>query len=318
MYMMLSSLLHVIPDLLPQEMGMGDCPPNAMFDCAQEIFRQATGLWIDRALGTAQTVFVSLALLEIVVTGWVYMTSKKGSDVSDLLGQFALKLGLLAFVLGLLSTYHHWLPLVTTTFGDSAIYIGGDEVEQLSPTHLVNIGLSIFLRAMKAIGLTADFLTFLAWVPALVILLCFVALGAHLLITLVESYIVVTGGILFVGFMAFRGTAPLGEGYFQYIVYVGVKLFFIILIASVAAAIGDDMVAILQEYDNIWLDIFRRLFEGNPAGIGEAVTSRLGFLWSMAAVSMLLAGLGLFMPGRIAERMSRNMTFNFKAVLQKL
>ncbi len=110
----------------------------------------------------------------------------------------------------------------------------------------------------------------------------------------------------------------LGEGYLQYIVYVGVKLFFIILIASVAAAIGDDMVHILQEYDNLWLDIFRRLFELDPRGAGEVVTSRLGFLWSMAAVSLLLAGLGLFMPGRIAERMSRNMTFNFKTVLQKL
>ena len=314
----LSSFLSLIPDLLPQQMSMGDCPPTAMFDCAQEIFRQTTEVWIGRALGTAQTIFVSLALLEIVVTGWVYWTGKKGNGVSDLLGQFALKLGLLAFVLGLLSTYHHWLPLVTTTFGDSAIYIGGDEVERLSPTHLVNIGLSIFLGAMQAIGLTADFLTFLAWVPALIILLCFVALGAHLLVTLVESYIVVTGGIFFVGFMAFRGTAPLGEGYFQYIVYVGVKLFFIILIASVAAAIGDDMVRILEEYNNLWLDIFRRLFELDPRGAGEAFTSRLGFLWSITAVSLLLAGLGLFMPGRIAERMSRNMTFNFKTVLQKL
>ncbi len=317
-------MLHVVMNLvrlsgrIPQDMGIGDCPPDALFDCAQEIFRQATEVWIGRALGTAQTVFVSLALLEIVVTGWVYWTGKKGEGAGDLLGQFALKIGLLAFVLGLLSTYHHWLPLITTSFGDSALYIGGDEVERLSPTHLVNIGLSIFLRAMSAIGLTADFLTFLAWVPAVVILLCFVALGAHLLITLIESYIVVTGGILFVGFMAFRGTAPLGEGYFQYIVYVGVKLFFIILIASIAAAIGDDMVAVLGTYDNLWLEVFARLFASDPGGAGEAITSRLGFLWSMTSVAMLLAGLGLFMPGRIAERLSRNMTFNFKAVLQKL
>lgn len=311
---MLSILLHLIS--YPQDMG--DCPPNTLFDCAQEVFRQATEMWIGRALGTAQTLFVTLALLEIVVTGWVYWSGKKGDGVSDLLGQFALKLGLLAFVLGLLSTYHHWLPLITTSFGDSAVYIGGDEVEQLSPTHLINIGLSIFLRAMKAIGLTFDFLTFLAFVPALIILLCFVALGTHLLVTLVESYIVVSGGILFVGFMAFRGTAPLGEGYFQYIVYVGIKLFFIILIASVAAAIGDDMVAILETYNNLWLDVFRHLFSSDPGGAGEVITSRLGFLWSMTAVSMLLAGLGLFMPGRIAERLSRNMTFNFKAVLQKL
>ena len=135
---------------------------------------------------------------------------------------------------------------------------------------------------------------------------------------MVESYIVVTGGLFFIGFMAFRGTAPLGEGYLQYIVYVGVKLFFIILIASVAASIGDDMVAMLKAYDNLWLDIFSRLFDDGKGGVGEAMTSRLGFLWSITSVSMLLAGLGIFMPGRIAERISRNMTFNVKAVLQRL
>ena len=295
---------------------MSDCAPTLLFDCVQEIFRLTTETWITRALSAAQTLFVSLAVLEIVVTGYMYWAGKRGDN--DIIGQFALKLGLLAFVLGLLSTYHHWLPLLPMAFGESAMYIGGGVVEQLSPTHLINVGLSIFLGVLKAIGLTADIVTFLTFVPALIILLCFVALGAHLLITLVESYIVVTGGLFFVGFMAFRGTAPLGEGYLQYMVYVGVKLFFIILIASVAAAIGDDIVALLQSQGNLWLDVFARLFELDPRGAAQAVTSRLGFLWSITAVSLLLAGLGLFMPGRIAERMSRNMTFNFKGVLQNL
>ncbi len=314
--MILADLLMLLPD--PQEFGLADCPPDAIFDCTQEIFRRATQERINRALGTAQTIFVSLAVLEIVVTGYIYMTRRDQTDVSDLVAQFAFKIGLLGFLLGVLMAYHHWLPLVATTFGDSAIYIGGDEVQQLSPTHLVNIGLSIFLRAMDAIGFLSDFVTFLSWVPALVILLCFIALGIHLLITLVESYIVISGGIIFVGFMAFRGTAPLGEGYFQYIVYVAIKLFFIILIASIAAAIGDEMVTILDQFDNLWLEAFRGLFESGPGGAVDAVTSRLGFLWTLAAVSMLLAGLGLFMPGRIAERLSKNMTFTFQAVLQKL
>ena len=143
-------------------------------------------------------------------------------------------------------------------------------------------------------------------------------LAAQLLVTLIESYVVVTGGLFFVGFMAFRGTAPLGEGYLQYIVYVGVKLFFLILVASVAASIGDDMVALLKQYDNLWLAVLERLFALDPRGATQAVTSRLGFLWSITAVSILLAVLGVTLPSRIAERMSRNMSFNLKGVLQKL
>jgi len=294
---------------------MQNCAPTQLFDCAQEVFRLTTEGWIDRSLEAAQALFVSLALLEIVVTGYIYWTRRQTDN--DLVGQFALKLGILAFVLGLLSTYHHWLPLVPKAFGESAIHIGGDAVTQLSPTHLVNVGLSIFLSTLKALGLTGDIVVFMAFVPALIILLCFVILAAQLLVTLVESYIVVTGGLFFVGFMAFRGSAPLGEGYLQYIVHVGIKLFFLILVASVAASIGDDMVYLLQQYDNFWLELFERLFRLDPRGAADAVTSRLGFLWSITAVAILLAVLGLTLPERIAGRMSRSLTFDLKGLLKR-
>jgi len=294
---------------------MQNCAPTQLFDCAQEVFRLTTEGWIDRSLEAAQALFVSLALLEIVVTGYIYWTRRQTDN--DLVGQFALKLGILAFVLGLLSTYHHWLPLVPKAFGESAIHIGGDAVTQLSPTHLVNVGLSIFLSTLKALGLTGDIVVFMAFVPALIILLCFVILAAQLLVTLVESYIVVTGGLFFVGFMAFRGSAPLGEGYLQYIVHVGIKLFFLILVASVAASIGDDMVYLLQQYDNFWLELFERLFRLDPRGAADAVTSRLGFLWSITAVAILLAVLGFTLPERIAGRMSRSLTFDLKGLLKR-
>ena len=129
---------------------MQNCAPTQLFECAQEVFRLTTEGWIDRALGAAQTLFVSLALLEIIVTGYIYWTRR--SREQDLIGQFALKLGILAFVLDLLSTYHHWLPLVPKAFGEGAMHIGGDVVTQLSPTHLVNVGLSIFLSTLKALG----------------------------------------------------------------------------------------------------------------------------------------------------------------------
>ncbi len=287
------------------------------FDCAQEVFRLTTEAWLTRALDTAQTLFLSLALLEIVVTGYMVWAGR-GKQGGDLISQFALKIGLLAFVLGLLSTYHRWLPMIAQGFGETAIYIGGSDVSHLSPTHLLNVGMSMLLSVMQSVGLTSDLVTSLAVIPALIMLLCFVALAAHLLVTMIESYVVVTGGLFFVGFMAFRGTAPLGEGYLKYVVYVGVKLFFIILIAGVAASIGDDMVTLMQSYDNLWLTAFEQLFSQNPGGVVGAVSSRLGFLWSMTAVAILLAGLGLHMPGRIATQLSNGLTINFKRALGNL
>lgn len=287
------------------------------FDCAQEVFRLTTEAWLTRALDAAQTIFLSLALLEIVVTGYMVWAGRRKQD-GDLISQFALKIGLLAFVLGLLSTYHRWLPMIAQGFGETAVYIGGSDVSHLSPTHLLNVGLSMLLSVMQSVGLTSDLVTSLAVIPALIMLLCFVALAAHLLVTMIESYVVVTGGLFFIGFMAFRGTAPLGEGFLKYVVYVGVKLFFIILVAGVATSIGDDMVALLQSYDNLWLTAFEQLFSQNPGGAAGAVSSRLGFLWSMTAVAILLAGLGLHMPGRIATQLSSGLTINFKRALENL
>ena len=296
--------------------ALEDCPPTQLLDCAQEVFRLTTEGWLDRALGAAQTLFVSLAVLEIVVTGYIYW-SRRSKD-NDLIGQFALKLGILAFVLGLLSTYHHWLPLIPEAFGESAMHIGGDVVTQLSPSHLLNIGVSILLSTLKAFGLTGDLIVLLAFVPASMIMMSFIVLAALLLVTMVESYIVVTGGLFFVGFTAFRGTAPMGDGYLQYILYVGVKLFFLMLVASIAAQIGDDMVALVAQYDNMWIALFERLFDLDPRGAADAITSRLGFLWAISAVSILLALLGILIPERIAQKVSSNVTFNLKGILQRL
>ena len=83
---------------------------------------------------------------------------------------------------------------------------------------------------------------------------------------------VVAGGLFFIGFMAFRGTASLGEGFLKHVVYVGVKLFFIILIARVAILIGNDMAALLQSHDNLWLMAFEQIFSQNPVGVAAVVS----------------------------------------------
>ena len=65
-------------------------------------------------------------------------------------------------------------------------------------------------------------------VSAFVVLLSFVITAAILLLTLIESYLVVGGGVLLLGLGANRFTAPAAEGYFGYVIRVGVRLLFFI------------------------------------------------------------------------------------------
>lgn len=56
----------------------------------------------------------------------------------------------------------------------------------------------------------------------------FVITSTMLLLTLIESYLVVGGGVILLGLGANRFTAPAAEGYFGYVIRVGVRLLFFI------------------------------------------------------------------------------------------
>jgi type IV secretion system protein TrbL len=68
--------------------------------------------------------------------------------------------------------------------------------------------------------------------------LAYFVIAIQLSLTLIESYIVTGGGVLLLGFGAFRGTASISEKYLSYVVAVGVKLFVIYLIVGAGATLA--------------------------------------------------------------------------------
>ena len=70
-------------------------------------------------------------------------------------------------------------------------------------------------------------------VAAFIVLLSFVVTAAMLLLTLIEAYLVVGGGVILLGLGANRFTAPAAEGYFGYVIRVGVRLLFFYLVLAV-------------------------------------------------------------------------------------
>ena len=60
-----------------------------------------------------------------------------------------------------------------------------------------------------------------------------------LLFTLVEAYLVVGGGIILLGFGGSRFTASAAEGYFPFIIRVGVRLLFFYLVLGVGVLLAN-------------------------------------------------------------------------------
>jgi type IV secretion system protein TrbL len=119
----------------------------------------------------------------------------------------------------------------------------------LSPQTVLRIGGEIsntIFNAPANVSLMTDIeLAIVQSVSAFVVLLSFVITAAMLLLTLIESYLVVGGGVLLLGFGANRFTAPAAEGYFGYVLRVGVRLLFFYLVLAIGVQMASQWAAAL-------------------------------------------------------------------------
>src|SRR6202040_1705231 len=60
----------------------------------------------------------------------------------------------------------------------------------------------------------------------------------QLMVTLIESYIVISAGLFFLGFSGSRWTLPFSEKYVAYAVSVGIKLFMLYLIVGLGQTLA--------------------------------------------------------------------------------
>jgi hypothetical protein len=107
----------------------------------------------------------------------------------------------------------------------------------LSPQSVLQLGgnmaSTIFNTPATASLMTNIELAIVQSVSAFVVLLSFVITAALLLLTLIEAYLVVGGGVILLGFGSNRFTAPAAEGYFGYVIRVGVRLLFFYLVLAI-------------------------------------------------------------------------------------
>src|SRR6185369_11913153 len=79
-------------------------------------------------------------------------------------------------------------------------------------------------------GVLSTLVAFLVW-------LAYAMIAIQLLLVLVESYVVLSTGVLFLGFAGFRATAPLADNYILYAIRVGAKIFFLYALVAVGTSL---------------------------------------------------------------------------------
>ncbi|MBS1984344.1 MAG: P-type conjugative transfer protein TrbL [Bdellovibrionales bacterium] len=212
--------------------------PSAMLDQ----YRSVRMSWLSTAAGYANRLFGILALIEFAWTAAILVLEK--TDLQGWTAALIRKMMFIGAFFALLSFGADWIPRIINSF--QIIGQNASGLPSLAPTDVLVRGLNItgnLLSGAADSGWMGNFGTALALVfAALLAFLAFLGLTVQLVVTLVESYLVVGAGFIFLGFGGSRWTAPYVERYISLAVSTGVKIMVLYLLMGAGLTLTDGWV----------------------------------------------------------------------------
>jgi type IV secretion system protein TrbL len=292
-------------------------------------FQAAKQMWTTNVWVYANNLFALLALIEFAWSAAVMLLDK--TDLQSWTAALVRKMMWLGAFYMLLLKGNQWIPWIIASFtqiGSNAAGFGGNP---LSPGDVFAQGLGIAGGLMDAASTSAFFTNpgsslALAF-GSLMILLSYTVITIHYVVTVVESYIVLSVGFLFLGFGGSRWTATYVERYIGLAVSIGVKMMLLYMLISAgmglgvgwmteAQGVGTSAHPALTAFDVIgaavifmmlcWQipKLFSAVLGGAPALTGgDLISTTTGLVAGAAAVGSLAAG-GVALAARGAAAIS--------------
>jgi type IV secretion system protein TrbL len=210
-------------------------------DLLLNVYQTATESWIAEAMSAGTALFRRLAALEILVFGLIVALKAGRSGFEAIFPELTWKLFLIALLFTGLLLYPLWVPAIAPSFAQLAGQIGGSAT--LNPAVVIGQGIALAILILASglgVGLIFPDLAGSVFVifAALGVLFAFIAMGAVMARTLIESWFVLAAGPLFLGFSPFRLTAQLADNFLIYAFQVGIRLFFLILMTAAARGVA--------------------------------------------------------------------------------
>ena len=203
--------------------------------------------WFTAVWPFANTLFGLLATIEFAWSAAVMLLEK--SDMQSWTSALVRKLMWIGAFYALLIYGRYWIPAITDSFeliGQRASGTG-----PMSPSDIFTRGIDI-AAALMATSSTAAFFTNLGTSLAMICTgiitaLAFIAITVQFVVAMVESYIIVAAGFIFVGFGGSRWTAPYVERYIGLGVATGVKIMLLYLLIGTGMDLSVDWMADAQQ-----------------------------------------------------------------------
>ncbi len=259
-------------------------------------YQVATAGWGDLLFPIARNVFFLLATLELIWAA-LRIVLHGESLAEDIAYMTKLLIGI-SFFYALLLNADTWIPAIINSFSQAGATVS--HLPRLDPSGIMEQGMDIASRISANMGwwfmFKSPIATMVAGWSMIIVLIAFAVIAGHLLMALIESYIVISGGVLFLGFAGSSWTMLLTERYLAYALATGVKLFMLYGLMGVGTRLTSQWGMMLEQVGGfsprIYLEVLGSsiIFAGVTWCIPRMAAGLMSGAVSLAFSDLVMAG----------------------------
>jgi len=213
----------------------------------QQIATAANG-WIPAIVKEASFLFYVLATLDFA---WGAPQLLRESDFNGLFLSLIKKLLVISFFYAVLINGQTWIPAIVNSFAQLGANAAGVPMA-VSPSDMMAQGIQVagdlFTKVSGTALMTQPGAALATVLCACIILVSYLIITLHYVVTKLEAIIVMSAGYIFLGFGGSRWTSPYFERYISLAVNTGVRLMLIYLMLGVFQSVAANWIANVNSY----------------------------------------------------------------------
>lgn len=206
-------------------------PMNAdVVDSVMGKYQAAAGAWGSVMVSYASWLFWGLALISMV---WTFgMLALRNGGIQEALAEIVRFFTVLGFFWWILSNG----PAIADSIVKSMWMIGAKAIGQstdFTPGGIVQIGYDIFTKAFDQSSVWSPTDSVVGLLMALVVMIVLAIVGVNLLLVFVSAWIMIYGGVFFLGFGGARWTSDIAISYYKHVLAIGAEMMVMLLLIGI-------------------------------------------------------------------------------------
>ena len=204
-----------------------------VIDTVVSSYQAQVATWQATLNNFARSLFWSLAGIEFC---WaVGRLALRNADISEWLAELVNQIMVIGIFYYLVLNSATIAFDIISSFRQAASAAGG--AATIKPSDIMNCGINVAMQIFSHMALTEPAKSLLLAISGIVVLACFAIICGYVVLTLIESYVVVGAGCLFVGFGGSRWSRDFAMRTLMYAISVGGKLMVLQLLVSLGVGL---------------------------------------------------------------------------------